>query len=284
MRHYLARKVSSRLIITFVFTLSAVWPCYAHDTWLMPIPSPTNQPLTDARPRVLVPGTGDFFPRPDFLTPSDRIEATDCRDAEQVFSHQLQDNPVLGFQIELNQAASSNPTFCSLKLEREYIELDLDKVPVYLDDISASTTLRKEWMRRKTQGNIWKEYYTKTARVELSDTLSHQATGVSADAVIARSFGPHAEILSAKAGQKLKPGQSGQFVLLHKGQPLPNQPVEWINGDTGQRGWLKTNAKGTVSVPIQASGLWMLRGTIIRFVKNQPFESDFFTLVFRVNN
>lgn len=270
MRQYLLHKVSSRLIFTLVFTLGLSLNCFAHDTWLMPRYAVNAGDTGLSNQIVLLPGTGDFFPKPDFLTPSDRIETSECRQGKRHITHQIQDNTVLGFQIALNSAPQAQ-LFCTIRLEREYIELDLDKVAPYLDDIAANHSLRKKWASMQSKGMIWKENYTKTARVELGDTLSNKVS-------------KHTEILSALPAQRLKRGKPAKFVLLHLGKPLAGQPVQWVSSENGQRAWLRTNAEGIVSVPIDALGHWMLRGTVIKQTTAQTFESHFFTLVFAVHH
>lgn len=269
------RKVSSRLTISLGLALMIPAEAYSHDTWLIPKFGLPGHAL-------LLPGTGDFFPKPDFLTPKDRIEAIECNQDGAPISHRLDDNSVLGFQIALDLPATLNSTFCTLKLEREYIELDPEKVRLYLDDIAASPTLREKWQRMKKQGKTWRENYTKIARVEFGKTLSNHSAQFNADKPSKQIFEPHAEIVSVHSSKAPALGKSTQFVLLHRGKPYPNQPVQWISSADGQKGWLRTNAKGIVTVPIQSSGHWMLRGTILRLQADQTFESDFFTLVFNV--
>ncbi|MDH4396296.1 MAG: DUF4198 domain-containing protein [Limnobacter sp.] len=283
MRHYLSHKVSSRLIFIVVVTLGLPIHCFAHDTWLMPRHTVSAGDTGLPNAMVLLPGTGDFFPRPDFLTPKDRIETIQCAQVNQPVAHDLQHNPVLGFQIAIDPEPMTNPrtqpskvpTFCTIKLEREYIELDLEKVAPYLDDIAANAKVRKAWAYMQSKGMIWKENYTKIARVELGGTLSNQPS---------KQIGQHTEIVSALPEQQLKRGKAAQFVLLHRGKPLAGHPVQWVGSANGQRGWLKTNSKGMVSVPIDARGDWMLRGTVIKLAKDETFESDFFTLVFAVSH
>lgn len=274
MRHYLLHKVSLRLIFISLSVLGWQRPVAAHDTWLMPTTF-----LQNVHPRMgtatLLPGTGDFFPQPDFLTPSDRIQTLICTESNAPTQATLEDNKKLGFQVKVNLNQADAPASCVVKLEREFLELEAEKVNLYLDDIQAQPAIRKRWAAMQAKNIPWREHYTKIARAELRASLSNQPT------VDNKQVLP-AELMAVHSNQELKVGTSAQFKLLHRGKPSAGQPIQWISGQQGQRGWLRSDSKGLVSVPLIEPGAWMLRGTIIRPGKPGEFESDFFTLVFLV--
>lgn len=274
MRHFLLHKVSLQFIFIFSTLLGWHITSAAHDTWLMPA-----RFLQNVHPGVetatLLPGTGDFFPKPDFLTPSDRIQTLICTEANAPIQAALEDHKKLGFQVKVKLNQADAPASCVVKLEREFIELEAAKVDLYLDDIQAQPAIRKHWAAMQAKNIPWREHYTKIARAELRASLSNQPT------VDNKQVLP-AELMAVHSNQELKVGTSAQFKLLHRGKPLAGQPIQWISGQQGQRGWLRSDSKGLVSVPLIEPGAWMLRGTIIRPGKLGEFESDFFTLVFLV--
>lgn len=274
MRHYLLHKVSSRLIFSLLLVFGLQTAGFAHDSWLMPMPF-LHKSHVGIETTTLLPGTGDFFPNPEFVTPSDRIEALACSEAGKPAQANLEDNSKLGFQIKVALTQANVAASCVVQLEREFIELKPEKVDVYLDDIQASPKIRQRWKKMRVSGQPWKERYTKTARAELRSILNNQPS-------IANNTHQPSEIFALKAGASLKQGQTVDFLLNHHGKPLANQPIQWISGESEQRGWLRSNAKGVIKLPLIHSGSWMLRGTIIRLGNSGEIESDFFTLVFLV--
>lgn len=278
MRHYLLHKVSLQFIFNSAVlpALLVGWPLTvaAHDTWLMPSTFLQNA-HPGAETTTVLPGTGDFYPQPDFLTPSDRIKTLACAEANAPLQASLEDNKRLGFQLKVKLKQSDASAHCVVQLEREFIELEAEKVDLYLNDIHAQAAIRKRWATMQAKRIPWREHYTKTARAELRPSLSDQPT-------VDKKQVPPAELMAANSKQKLKIGLNAQFKLLHRGKPLAGQPIQWISGRDGQKGWLRSDSNGLVSVALIEPGAWMLRGTIIRPGKAGEFESDFFTLVFLV--
>lgn len=251
----------------------------AHDTWLLPKAALAGAYKLTPGLQILLPGTGDFFPKADFQTLKERLETTQCREAGEARPHAVQENSRLGFQIGVKLQSASSPASCSASLRREYIELSEEPVGHYLDDIHATPAIRAHWSGLKAKGWVWRELYSKTARVELRPTLdTHSGGGI-------------VEILAAQGNQPAAQGQTTTWRLLHAGKPLGFQWVQWIDGQ-GKKGWLQSNAAGELSLKLDNTGLWMLRGTVIR-IQTPPlrdadgeeadFLSDFFTTVFWVS-
>ncbi len=236
---------------------------HAHDTWFEALP-PTRP--DDLR---LALGTGNRFPVHETSIGGASVEVAQCRGADGR-SHplrQLHDGAralQLGLRIPAGTALS-----CWAQQAQQQLSLAgaSDKIGLYLDEINAPAAVRQRWAALAARGLPWEESYTKNARIERGASTP-QPLPLGLDIVL---DGP-----APRAGAGLG------FVVLRRGQPLPQFALELVHAASGQGLWLHTDEAGRAQVTVPLAGAWLLRGTDLRPHPQQAdaWESDFVTLAF----
>lgn len=257
---------SSHLFTTFVLGLTLGSYAYAHDTWLMPKVWPAQ---ANFRPldTVIFPGTGDHYPRPDFQTLLERVERGICQTDGRREMKKLEEHSKLGFQLRHGLNTPYKEASCAIALKAEGIEVEEALVNTYLAEARPDEAIRVRWKQFQKNNKPWSETYVKSAKVELGSTVS------------VTPLDTPLELVALEPGQVSQVNNTLKLRLLLKGQALPNQNVQWINGSNDDSGWLSTNSLGELMVPLNHPGRWMLR--LIHIApdpqKTWAFSTQFYT-------
>ncbi|MEO5732070.1 MAG: DUF4198 domain-containing protein [Rubrivivax sp.] len=249
----------------------------AHDTWF------EQRPTMAPAAVDLILGTGTTYPIFDSGIDVQYIVDRGCRAAAPAKATAtaasaaappgpgltaLGNEPPL---LLLNLRTTAAARTCWAQLQPFELKLVPEKIPVYLDEIRASSALRATWATIAAKGLPWIESYTKNARIELG-TPSAEPAPLSMD------------LLLEGATRPVQVGDTLNFRVLHDGKPLAGQPIE-LRGDRLPFGiWRTTDAEGRASVPAPSAGHWILRGVDLRLSAARPdtWVSRFVTLSFDV--
>lgn len=247
----------------------------AHDTWFALAP--------DANPPALQIGTGDRFPRMESRLEPEHLLRHGCAPQAALASRgPAAAKPLLPYGGPAGRApgvlnlripsalAAGEPVTCWASLVTFEIQIEPAKVETYLREISASPSLRAAWAAEQAAGRPWRERYVKHVRAEFHGAAA-TPVGLALEALL----------LSPARPQR---GQEARFQLLHNGQPLADQPVEWVNERSPVGLWRRTDAQGQVSLPLPLEGRWLMRSVLLRppLKPGEPWTSDFATLAFDV--
>ena len=266
-----------RFVRVTLATLAAltIGPAAAHDTWFEP------QARGGAAPPVLALGTGNRFPRHEFMITSALLQSSGCvdRGGRRVALQHVADEPTLWLRPAQSPAAAGALS-CWARLVPLEVEIADATVQVYLDEIHALPAMRERWAILQARGVRWKETYVKHTRIELA------ASGAAAAA--ATAAGP-LEALGVDAviegpARPLQAGDTMRAQVLRNGRPLAGMPVELQNNLLPLGIWRTTDAEGRISVTLPMAARWLLRGVDLRPSSKSPdeWESDFVSLAFEV--
>lgn len=256
------------LLLSFIQAAPAV----AHDTWLLParhaVPAGTTV--------VLDLTSGMAFPAPETAIKPDRIARAACRLAGKTFD--IAERSAGPRSLSLKpRLADPGVAVLWVELAPKSIELTPDQVKEYLDEIGASTEVRKIW-DEGGKDRRWRELYAKHAKtyVRVGDPA--------ADRSWSEPAGMALEIVPEKDPTALRPGADLSLRLLQSGKPLANFPLGLV-GERDTKGLLRaTDAEGRVTFPLARAGRWLVRGTQLRR-SSKPgtdWKSDFTTLTLEV--
>ncbi len=245
----------------------------AHETWLL-----ARQRTVSANQAITFDMTsGEKFPQPGSAIAPDRIELAACRQAVAT--------PVLkpGAKLATTLMLSVRPTEqaalnCWVRLAPRKLDLAVDKVQEYLDDIDAPASVRTAWAN-SPQPKKWMEVYTKNARVIVPAKRSAQAASLPAAPVgLNLEFVPSADLSRGRLTGPL------EVTLLRDGKPLEGVSVSLWGTAKGEPLRQRSDAQGRVSFGRLKPGRWMLSATDLRVVdvSQSTWESQFGTLVFEV--
>jgi hypothetical protein len=249
-----------------------------HDTWF-------DATRVGASEVVMALGTGNQFPLQEYAVDREHLRRSGCRsgDAKPVALTAVRDTPTAlivrarmsGEQLRLEAIT------CWAQLAPLDIELSADKVKLYLKEINAPRAVHEAWAEMQSRGVVWKERYTKHARIELRGN-----DFVSSMPVPARPVDSGMDVLLESGLQNRHPGDTLVFQVLRDGAPLADFAVE-LRSDQHRVGiWRKTDADGRVRIQAPLAGKWVLRGTDLRRSEQMPdaWESRFVTLAFEITS
>jgi hypothetical protein len=278
------RHTPLRLRLAAVICLcAAAAPGEAHDTWFERLPANSEAPATH-----LTLGTGNRYPLMETGVDIKYLASQGCWVAGAPATEQpltrLRDNPK-SLLLQTPAAAQS----CWAQLQPFDLQITADKVPPYLREIQAPTSVQQAWASQKAAGLPWTERYTKHARIALQPDGLQQPSPMAMDLLVQ----------APRAGQALRSGDTLHLQLLRGGQPVAGQALELQNAHTGVAAgtgrnlggavglWRRTDAEGRASWPGLSAGAWLVRGTDLRLAApaashGQRWESDFITLAFSV--
>jgi hypothetical protein len=154
---------------------------------------------------------------------------------------------------------------CWAELREFGVELDAATVDVYFREARPSEAVRTRWATLRAAGVGWHERYRKFMRT---------GTGT-------LPAGLDLELLPADKSV-LAPGKPARFVLLSKGRPVVDQPVE-LRSDRSPLGiWSRTDGRGQVEWTIPFGARWLVRTIAIEPDGDTAWRSRFATLVLDV--
>lgn len=247
--------------------LLAASPASAHDTWFQP---------EDAAPsgaRTLALGTGTHFPLQETAIGAEYLVAAACRGAGGP-PQPLQPLRTTERALLLRTPSSAGGQSCWAQSQPFEITLAPAIVDVYLKEIAAPASVRAAWADMQARGIAWTERYAKHARIELpgGDVRAAAPSGMALEA----------RPLGEQAGWRV--GDTARFELLRDGQPLAGQAVEFRHERAPVGVWRRSDAQGQLEMRLPLPGRWVLRGTELRAVPDQPghWDSRFVTLAFEV--
>jgi hypothetical protein len=253
--------------LTMIPLLLAAAGAAAHDTWFQAI---SVQPGA----AVLSLGTGTRFPQYQFPIGAEHLRSSGCRDGagRPLRLVAVRDTPT-ALLMQASGTRDAQGITCWAQLQPSDIELAPGIVKIYLEEIHATDAVRRAWAAMQARGVAWKERYVKHARLEAgSGPAAPAPTGMGLD------------ILLEGGRPALHAGDALVFQLLREGRPLPDQPMELVDGQGRSGGWATTDAEGRVRFTVPGAGRWLLRGTQLQPSAADPdtWESGFVTLAFEV--
>ncbi len=254
--------------------LAAAGTALAHDTWFHP-----EKASARSGEIVMALGTGNQFPVQEFAVRATDLQRSGCSesDGEVATLSRVRDTPTaLIVRAPLNGDAAT----CWAQLVPYEIELTPELVQVYLKEINAPRSVHDAWAQMRARGVVWKERYTKHARIEWRD-----ASQPASAAVAPKPVGMAMDVLLESGLQVIRPGDALVFQVLRDGAPLPDFAVE-LRSDQHRLGiWRRTDAQGRVRIAAPMPGKWVLRGTDLRVSDSKPdtWESRFVTLAFEIS-
>lgn len=237
----------------------------AHDTWFRALPSPR---VGEA---LLLLGTGNQFPVQESAVGAEHLVSSGCRSGAAAGT--LAPLQLTAYALLLRAAApaGSASLSCWAQLAPFEVELSPELVAVYLDEIAAPDAVRAAWAAMQARGVVWKERFTKHARIELGPLAAPRPIEPLGMDVLLTAGRPRPQV-----------GDELSLQVLRDGRPLAGFAVEMRSHRQGDAVWLRTDAAGRVSWRPPASGAWVLRGTDLRPVDGDRWESRFITLAFDV--
>jgi hypothetical protein len=240
----------------------------AHDTWFQAL---SVQPGS----AVLSLGTGTRFPQHQFPIGTEHLRSSGCRgtDGRAMRLVPVREAPAALLLQASGRNGGAQGMSCWAQLQPSEIELAPETVKLYLDEIHATDAVRQAWSAMQARGVAWKERYVKHARIEAG----------SGPAVLGPT-GMGMDILLEGGLRVLRAGDALGFQVLRAGRPLPDQPMELVDGQGQSGGWATSDAEGRVRFTVPTAGPWLLRGTQLQPSSSDPdvWESAFVTLAFEV--
>jgi hypothetical protein len=193
--------------------------------------------------------TGMRFPRADLTPPEGSIARRQC----------------------IGEGARS----CWIELKEFDVTLADNIVDVYLREVRPDASIRARWQDLHARGQEWHERYRKFARIEI---VSEGATPDQLDA-IRRPALLDLEIVPVGSAP-LRSGATAKFVVLAKGEPVKNQPVELVSDRIPLGVWGRTDEHGEVLWPLPFAANWLVRTILIEADGNEAWRSRFATFAF----
>ena len=257
----------------------------AHDTWFRVLPADGGAPL-------LALGTGNRFPAQESGIGVEYLARQGCSlraadasasaPATQVLRPmQPTIQPMKPLRNVANALVLRGPAqaqSCWVQLVPLEIELEPDKVPIYLREVQADAALRAAWADIQQRGLPWKERYTKHARIDLGGSAAQPSPG---DTSMGTGIGAGMDMDIVRVAAA---DGAFSFRVLRDGQPLPGLAVEWVSDKLPLGIWRRSDAQGLVSLPTLPPGRWLVRAIDLRLstVRPDEWESRFVSLAFEV--
>lgn len=264
-----------RRTLVAVVLLAAAGRAAAHDTWFAPL-----APVQRGSVRLAL-GTGNAFPVHEGTVGAASLVAQGCRRGQSRAAKMriLEDTERalhLGALLPLTRTVPSGAITCWAQQRTFELELQADKIGLYLDEINASAALRETWREMQSRGLPWRERYTKNARIELFDGPGLGVAALPAPIGL--------DLLREGELEPLAVGETITARVLRDGQPLPGLPLQLVHERAPGGVWLRSDGEGRVSARLPLAGRWILRGVDLRLADDdrERWDSRFVTLTFEV--
>ena len=258
------------------FMLAAFTACaHAHDTWF------AIRAATLPGTLVMALGTGNLFPVQEFPVDAGHLREHGCRQSGQAVALKAFADTSASLLLSARPANAGSVT-CWSELTSFEIELEPDKIDIYLDEIKASPLLRQRWASMQARGLRWRERYVKSARVEIAASVDAMAPTPAATPATPAPMTMDVLLLSGL--QPIRAGEPLAIQVLRDGVPLSGFAIELRGEAPGQTRWFETDAHGRAFTRAPSAGSWIWRGTDLRVSATDPgvWESRFVTLAFEV--
>jgi len=258
----MSRRRPAAWLLAAALTTAAA-PALAHDSWF--------QLLSQGRAGTLLAlGTGNRFPAFEFGIDARYLVKPGCRDGAgaPLALQALRDGPAA-----LWLRSSAEASSCWTQLSPFEVDLPDDKIALYIDEVRPPPAMLAAWEAMRARGLLWRERYTKHARVALP------AADGSFGAAAAMPAPMGMDLLLERLGGELR------FQLLRDGTPLADLALELRSLDATAEGrWLRSDAQGRLQIAAPGAGRWLLRGIDLRLASDNPerFDSRFITLAFEL--
>jgi uncharacterized GH25 family protein len=256
------------LLLLFLFAATAL----AHDTFLLPerfsAPAGTTVALD------LTSGMG--FPFLDTAIKPERVAFARGRIAGKTF--EIKDFDPAEHSLRFH-ARFSKPGVATVgvDLKPRTLNLELDKVQEYFDEIDPPDEVKKHWATMP-EPKRWRESYVKHSKTVV------RVGNFEKDDSWAAPLGMALEIVPETDPTALKPGDEFAVHVLKDGKPFPGFSLGIIREEMFRGEFKKTDANGRVVFKLDKVGRWLLRGTDLRpsSKPNLEWESNFTTLTIEV--
>lgn len=251
----------------------------AHDSWFAPVASARADELR------LALGTGNRFPVQELSVGAGALKRHGCRapGASAVPLHVVGETAeALQLRARIRTAGTAAPSrvSCWAQMPTFELEMEHDKVALYLDEAHASEALRQAWAAMRARGLPWRERYTKHARHEWF--AAQPGAPRRAFATSAVAMGMDIVLLALRGAPHA--GDTLRLEVRRDGRALADQPIELLAAAGQASTWVRTDAAGRASVVLPARGEYLLRGIDLRPSSAEPntWDSRFITLTFTV--
>jgi uncharacterized GH25 family protein len=163
---------------------------------------------------------------------------------------------------------------CWMELREFDIVLDDRIVNVYFKDARPADSVVSQWHRLHADGKDWRERYRKFARIEIGDATPQQREQIRQPANL------DLELLPV-GNAAFETGAPVRFVVLSKGEPVKDRPVELVSERNPLGLWSRTDEHGEVAWPLPFPGGWLVRTILIEPDGADRFASRFATFAFQ---
>lgn len=251
----------------------------AHDTWIWPVQR-TVQPGVTLNLEMT---SSDIFPLVDSAIRPERIAKSSCRQGETRFALTAIP-PVKTDKAENKMLAltavppHSGAVTCWSQLYPKILDLAINKVDGYLNDIDASAETRAAWAN-SPKPKRWIESYTKNSKVIIPAAGATAGTTPNLSPVgLALEFVPEIDLSSGVIATSLP------IMVLRDGKPLAGLSVALTSERSVLVKRVRSDKDGRVVFDAPGEGRWMLSATDLRVTNaaRSIWGSHFTTLVFEV--
>jgi uncharacterized GH25 family protein len=252
----------------------------AHETWLWSI----QRTVTAGATLNIEMTSGDIFPLIDSGVRPERVAKAACIQGSEKFTLtpvvsatvQTPDNKVLAF---IAKPPAAGGVTCYTQLYPKILDLALNKVEIYLNDIDASAETRAA-SAASPKPKRWIESYTKNSKVIVPAQVSPQTRTIYQPTPVGLGleFVPEIDLTTGEVLDNLP------ILVLRDGKPLTGLSIELISERGIKPVRIRSDKDGRVVFAAPAAGRWMLSATDLNLVnaKKSIWESQFSTLVFEV--
>ncbi len=258
-----------------LFLLLLAVPLLAHDTWLIPSTLRTT-PGSTVEVRL---ATSEAFPTSEAAASPDRVALFTLRQASGT-------QPVAGYRADgtflsarVTPAEPGHAVVIAALKPRAFV-LEPKIFNQYLQEEQLGLVLEARAIRNQTD-SPGRERYEKIAKAIL-------CVGATSDSLHTQPNNLWLEIMPERDPCALRAGDSLPLRVLFQGQPLAGVYVAaGYPGVTGHKYpvWMRTDAQGRASVPLDRPGLWFARVLHMVPASGDPeadWRSAFSTLTFEV--
>ncbi len=262
-------------IVTTLIALGAVAvAAWAHDTWLQP----ESFAATPGASLAFDLTSADGFVGPQSPIQPDRLARTVARlggaelslGAALVTAHTLRVAAVL---------PRPGVAVVGVELKPRDLELEPDKIETYFREIHAGDDLREQWAAVR-EPKKWRERYVKNAKSFVR--VGEPGAG---DRGWAEPLALALEIIPERDPTTLKEGDALPVRVLRAGKPLAGFVLAYVSAGETREHVAVTDAAGRATATLDVRGVWLVHGTDLRRVADDPnreWESDFTTMVVEV--